>query len=154
MILVLTQLTTLYSVAQTDIYRYSYRFTDSSVPPKYHRSYEIIVENGTVLFTVDSYGDILYNETLNIQNNQLNDFVTKLKACKLTNISEKKDNGCSGGTGVSFSIQSSVMKQVDGYQYYCANQTYGDLGGNVDDAVRLFKSLIPDFSLKLDGTRK
>lgn len=152
--LILVQFTSLTNTAQNNNYRYSYRFTDSSVPPQYHRSYEIIVENGNVLFSVDSYGDILYSETLPLQNDQLNDFVTKLKGCKLVNKAESKGEGCTGGTSVSFSIQSTQMKPMDGYEYYCANHTYGNISGKVDDAVRIFKALIPDFALKLDGTRK
>lgn len=138
--------------AQAQTYRYSYRFTDASVPPKYHRSYEIIVENGNVQFTVDSYGDVLYTETNPIDEKQVSDFVTKLKASNLHNKTEKKDDGCTGGTGVSFSFQSTQIKPVDGFEYYCANEIYGNLSGKVDDAVRAFKSLITDFSNKLYST--
>lgn len=141
-------------MSQSTGYRYSYRFTDSSVPPDYHRSYEIIVENGEIRFAVDSYGDVLFSETIAINQDQMNDFITNLKACKLANKAETKDDGCTGGTGVSFSIQSSEMKPLDGFEYYCGAKSYGNLNGKVDEAVRAFKKLIPDFATKLDGTRK
>lgn len=40
-----------------------YNFRDSSVPPKYHRSYVIKASATEASITVDSYGDVLRQET-------------------------------------------------------------------------------------------
>ncbi len=43
-----------------------YRFFDSSVPPPYHRSYTLIVRPGEARVIVDSYGDVLHDERIPI----------------------------------------------------------------------------------------
>jgi len=40
-----------------------YRFNDSSVPPEYHRSYTVSARSGQASIVVDSYGDIVHEET-------------------------------------------------------------------------------------------
>ena len=37
-----------------------YRFTDSSIPPEYHRSYTLRVTKDETSISIDSYGDLLY----------------------------------------------------------------------------------------------
>ena len=40
-----------------------YHYQDSSVPPEYHRSYTLTVTQGEADLVVDSYGDVLHDET-------------------------------------------------------------------------------------------
>jgi len=41
----------------------TYRYQDASVPPEYHRSYDVIVGDGEARVVVDSYGDVLHDVT-------------------------------------------------------------------------------------------
>jgi hypothetical protein len=43
-----------------------YHFHDSSVPPPYHRSYTLLVVPGAARVIVDSYGDVLHDERLDL----------------------------------------------------------------------------------------
>lgn len=40
-----------------------YRFNDSSVPPEHHRSYTVSAQADEASIVVDSYGDVLHDET-------------------------------------------------------------------------------------------
>jgi hypothetical protein len=145
-------LTTAYT--QTNQGRFVYEFHDSSVPPQYHRSYKISVEDSLVRFLVDSYGDILLDETYTITSQELKDFKTKLKSFKLkTKKSSDEPNGCTGGTSDSFYLFWDESSKLEGYTSQCGGTEYGNLLGNLDEARTLFKDLVPDFGFKLAGTR-
>lgn len=49
--------------AATDVTAVVYRFNDSSVPPEFHRSYELTVSATEANLVVDSYGDALHDVT-------------------------------------------------------------------------------------------
>ena len=140
--------------AQTNTAVFVYRFTDSSVPPPYHRSYSIDVSESTVHLTIDSYGDILLDETYTILPEQYNDFIKKLIALKLKNKPENIDtHGCSGGTEDSFTIKfPDSKKTMAGSVYHCGGKDYGNLKGKIADAKDLFKSMVPDFAGKMEST--
>jgi len=46
--------------------RVDYRYTDSSVAPEFHRSYDLSARADDVTIVVDSYGEILHDETASI----------------------------------------------------------------------------------------
>ncbi|MCL5991748.1 MAG: hypothetical protein M1419_06560, partial [Bacteroidetes bacterium] len=47
-----------------------YYFYDSSVPPKYHRSYTITITENKLMIVVDSYGDIINEKEFEIDSSQ------------------------------------------------------------------------------------
>ena len=139
---------------QTNQGRFVYEFHDSSVPPQYHRSYKISVEDSLVRFLVDSYGDILLDETYTITSQGLKGFKNKLKSYNLkTKKSSDEPNGCTGGTSDSFYLSWDAKTQLEGYMSQCGGTEYGNLSGKLDEARALFKDLVPDFGMKLAGTR-
>ncbi|MCB9195885.1 MAG: hypothetical protein H6600_03210 [Flavobacteriales bacterium] len=123
-----------------------FRFHDSSVPPKYHRSYSIIFQEDEVRVTVDSYGDILADTTIKIGKDQVEQAFGLLKK---NNIAEKKETekeaGCTGGTGISVKFGSAEQVICDGYNYYCGGDESGSLKGNVKQLQSDLKELVPNF---------
>ncbi len=133
---------------------FTFRFTDSSVPPPYHRSYTIQVDDSQVQFSIDSYGDVLLNETYKIDSTQYHDFVQKIQACKLKDkLADKDTEGCTGGTTDAFTIKYANNKgELWGYVYHCGGKDYGNIRGKIAEAKDLFKSMVPDFGVKLAST--
>ncbi len=83
-----------------------YHFGDSSVPPEYHRSYDLTVTKGNVHIVVDSYGTLI-NEV----DRPLDDDVWSVLIDEVDSVDGlaegSSDDGCTGGT-------SSTLKIVDG----------------------------------------
>lgn len=146
----------LLSSAYAQTYRcgFVYEFHDASVPPPYHRSYMIDIEDTVVRFRVDSYGDILLDDFFSITGQQLSNFKKKLKSYqfKYTN-GNVPPNGCTGGTSDSFLFRWDGTTPQDGYTSQCGGKEYGNIKGKVKEARALFKSMVPDFEMKLAGTR-
>lgn len=141
------------SFAQTTNSAFAFKFTDSSVPPPYHRSYTIVVDNANVHLTINSYGDILLDENYTINTDQYNSFTIKLNSLGLKKKPTTKDNGCTGGTTDSFDFKiAEKNKTINGYVYHCGGKDYGDLKGKIADAKDLFKSMVPNFAGKMAST--
>jgi hypothetical protein len=133
---------------------FMYHFYDSSVPPPYHRSYEIDIEDTVIKFTIDSYGDLLYDETFSVPRKQLVDFKTSLKKLNVKKQKPKVDHvGCTGGTSESFFFYHDDEKKYDFQIAQCGGKYYGDMKADLDKVRDLFKSMIPDFAKKLQDTR-
>lgn len=128
---------------------FKYRYEDSSVPPPYHRSYEIIVRPGKVKFAVDSYGDILFEEEITISNEQLILFENGLKKFKVKIVKEKLSEGCTGGTSNRFEGRFSNGTTIKGYEYQCGGKSYGTIQGNTEEIKKYFQQLVPDFAEKM-----
>ena len=81
----------------------TYQFLDSSVPPRYHRSYELRISSAESRIVVDSYGDVLADDTVRTDpavwaelGSTLDD-VSGLRA-------EPVQEGCTGGTVTSVTV--------------------------------------------------
>jgi hypothetical protein len=132
-----------------------YGFTDASVPPQYHRSYTIRVSSTEVKFSVTNYVETFIDETYPTTQQAFNDFQKKLKACKIKIKKTKTDDGgCTGGTGDAFTLPFTGGKTLEGSSYNCGGTRYGDISGKLDAAIQIFQSMVPDFNLKLAGTRE
>jgi len=90
----------------------SYAFLDSSVPPPYHRSYELTVRMDESRIVVDSYGDVLADErkatdpaAWSAMGATLED-VTGLSA-------QEPEAGCTGGTVTSLTVVEDGEVLVD-----------------------------------------
>lgn len=140
---------------QTNNVVFAFEFTDASVPPPYHRSYTIKVTSNEVSLEIYDYSSTLLSEVYSIDETQFKEFQTKLKACKIKlKAANKETHGCTGGTGDSFSLPFAGTKKVEGEVYHCGGKDYGDLKGNLAEGKDLFKSMVPDFSSKMESTRK
>ncbi len=112
-----------------------YRFHDSSVPPKYHRSYTITVNHSEITKVVDSYGDVISTTTNPIEDGAF-DLIKKkftkagIKKCESDNGANAVDDGCTGGTGESISCSLNGIKVFSAYVGHCGGVDTGDLCGD------------------------
>lgn len=123
----------------------TYEFYDSSVPPEYHRSYEIelFVEEGSVSVNVHSYGDILHNESFDYSNGQestLFDLLNKIDpAFKI-----EEGNSCSGGTGEMLRIAMKDGTSHSMYIDHCDHDDFPKSCGDVKAVINHLKEMIPN----------
>lgn len=122
----------------------TFSFHDSSVPPEYHRSYQIDVTASEVHIVVDSYGDILQDETYAITKAQFDGVVQAFLDCKIKNCNLKDDGGCTGGTGHSIERYEGENQVFKGYAYHCGKEDSGDMCGDIDTFGNKVEELIPD----------
>lgn len=81
----------------------TYQFLDSSVPPRYHRSYELRVTSSESRIVVDSYGDILADESVPTDPEvwkELGGTIDQVAGLR----AEPAAEGCTGGTVTSLAV--------------------------------------------------
>ncbi|CAN5588440.1 hypothetical protein BH10ACT1_BH10ACT1_14930 [soil metagenome] len=93
-----------YEPATTEVH---VAFQDSSVPPQYHRSYEIIVADRQAHVVVDSYGTVIRDEEIAIPDSVWTAFVRSLDN-ELAAIDEadEPNEDCPGGTSIAVEVSS------------------------------------------------
>jgi hypothetical protein len=74
-----------------------YAFRDSSVPPEYHRSWTLTVTAGQAYIVVDSYGDVVGEETAEIDASTWTE--VQANVAGLNDDAAAAAEGCTGGTG-------------------------------------------------------
>jgi hypothetical protein len=106
-----------------------YKFRDSSVPPPYHRSYIIKASETEASITVDSYGDVLRQETAVMPTE------TWAKVIELAGTLPERSQdiatpkpGCAGGTA------SKIMVRDAGREQY--TKSAENCGGGSDEPLR------------------
>ncbi len=123
---------------------FQYKFTDSSVPPPYHRSYVIDIDSDTIHVVVNSYGDILADTTFEAPAEALDTINNLLIQHKIVikKQSSKDNAGCTGGTtqSIAYTAQDSLLQT--GSVYYCGGNAYGNVVGD-------FKKFGEDFRATL-----
>ncbi len=128
-----------------------YSFGDSSVPPRYHRSFTIKANVNSISLIVDSYGDVLVDTAFVLSEQEYKKLVDYTIECELKNQVKKEiEEGCSGGTSKSVGAYIDNEALFYGTSYKCAGQTYGDLAGDADKFSKYITALIPEFSKYLD----
>lgn len=122
-----------------------YRFNDSSVPPEYHRSYELTVEGTAARLVVDSYGDVLHDESV-VLDAALVDTL-RHDAEQLTIASFPDVQGCTGGTSESLRIV------VDGVVIQDADVASCGTVGDAADATLAIGGLVGPILAEFDLDR-
>ena len=122
-----------------------YQFTDSSVPPKYLRSYNIEVTTNSIHFKVDSYGDLLAEESIELAPNVFNDLIQIINADQLVSSKTKAQPGCTGGKTERLMITSSNELVYAGEFDHCGGLEIPEKAGDVEKVVQTIKGLIPNF---------
>ncbi|MCK5841347.1 MAG: hypothetical protein KAH31_04215 [Candidatus Sabulitectum sp.] len=134
------------AIVWEDATRIVYEFGDSSVPPPYHRSFVISVtgENATVV--VDSYGEILADESYPITQKQFNLVLKALATSDMSTIQEGESPDCTGGTTETVSVYINAERVLHGWVYHCGGENFGTLLGGVNIVAEAVCSLIPDLA--------
>lgn len=138
------------SFEKMDIDEIIYSYQDSSVPPPYHRSYDITITKDSLHIIVDSYGDIISDTSFINTPEQFQSIIESLDNFDIKNCIETFDNGCTGGTGRRIKCLKKGEIIFSGYVYYCGGEQYGNMSGDVKSFGKSVTSLIPYFDKILD----
>ncbi|KRF13947.1 hypothetical protein ASG90_14140 [Nocardioides sp. Soil797] len=118
-------------------------FTDSSVPPEYHRSWDLTLDQDTVHLVVDSYGDVIADETVDMPADEWNDFVDGLAdAVGDLDDPESGDEGCSGGTSMSLDVDDAGDAETSLEVDNCANDHNEAISDDIESLVKPFTELV------------
>lgn len=130
-----------------EINKVIYNYGDSSVPPQYHRSYEIIATNDKISIVVDSYGEVLSEKSYELDEKKFNMLKEKFFESGIKNIEDTTDSGgCTGGTTESIKILGTADSILfEGNVYHCGEGNYGSLEGDMAGFSSSLISLIPEF---------
>lgn len=115
--------------------RITYTFTDSSVPPPYHRSYVLEVSAGQARLIVDSYGDVLADLTAPVTEQVWSTLSATYPTLDRIAVADL-DEGCTGGTG--FRLQIKAEGQDGGWASDLLDVTGSACGGvnsETDDLI-------------------
>lgn len=129
-----------------------YQFHDSSVAPEYHRSYTITVWDSSAHLVIDSYGDVLVDQTINIEPEVWQRTLDAAGAFRDTE--SIPNDGCTGGTADELTVLDGDKKEVvhlfiDG----CAEGDVPYLAGAVGEVSLLLDVDGQLASLEFDGTQ-
>jgi len=120
-----------------------YHYQDASVPPPHHRSYSYILTRESFQFIVDAYGTVIKDTILPMPEGKWE----KIQGMFGKAVSNKKHKtnspGCTGGHGESITTWFEGNRIFHGYNYYCGQETEGDLGGDIDGFVEALVQGIP-----------
>lgn len=113
----------------------TYEFTDSSVPPPYHRSFVLTVSETSARIVVDSYGDVLADESASVPSATWDALATSYRDLGGIVIVEP-EQGCTGGTNfaVTVTVGDAVLRDLSGY--VCG-------GANAEADVQVRKWIAP-----------
>lgn len=120
-----------------------YNFHDSSVPPEYHRSYEISINKNSVGIIVDSYGDTLNAKCVELKAGQFDEFIEQVNAAELTHYKHKNDLACSGSTSESLKIYTDKLL-LNTYLDHCQVDEFPAKSGDVRTVINELKAFFPD----------
>jgi hypothetical protein len=127
-----------------------YNFHDSSVPPKYHRSYEIIMTPDSVGIVVDSYGDILHEKQYPLSSEEFSSFIAFVNTADVSNCNLAATELCTGGTSEGLEIYTD-KKIVDIYLDHCGGNSFASNCGDIEAVIERIKSYVrDDLSIFLD----
>ncbi len=88
-----------------------YRYNDSSVPPEYHRSYTITVQDGEARMVVDSYGNELHDVTEPVDDEMWTELVDRVAAVR--GRASGPSSECDGGTSRQLQLTDADHPATD-----------------------------------------
>lgn len=122
-----------------------YRFQDSSVPPRYHRSYSIVITAETITVTVDCYGDILAQQNIASSVEQFQAVLALLDQANIHVGETEPTRAMPGGRSDRISTSCQGRLRFDGYHYRGGGDA-NPLQGDVAAVKAHLRQLIPNFS--------
>ncbi len=122
-----------------ELQRVTLRFLDSSVPPRYHRSYTIVVEAGRVEITVDVYGDIITRDERELDVEQWGELTDEVP--QLPGALTKDDELTTGATSYQLELTTKRGQRV-------LTWTEGTTPGSASATrfARAVEALVPDLA--------
>ncbi len=109
------------------------------MPPQYHRSEELTIDRTTTRLVIDSYGDVLADESRPTPPEVWRGLVASIDAIAELPVEEAQE-GCVGGTSQSIEVTSAQRSIVDVVADECA-------GANVQASKAIRDSIAPARSL-------
>ena len=126
-------------------------YDDASVPPDDHRSYTITVSPDQLFFEVDSYGNIIREDSVSITKNKWNQIRQAFVDSQIHNIAEKENpEGCTGGSGNQVYVSMGLKSLFSGNQYRCGGFNEGNLSGDLDGFEKAIRQDLPSSLFRLD----
>ena len=119
----------------------SYHFQDSSVPPKYHRSYTLTFDRNQAHVVVDSYGDVLADRTAPMTEAAWTTVSNNFPAIRNITVREP-EQGCVGGTGFGLKVVDSGAAVFSLQASVCGGAN-SDAARRVRDWVQPVRTLLP-----------
>jgi hypothetical protein len=120
----------------------TYAFHDSSVPPEYHRSETLTVTKGQAHLVIDSYGDVLADETVATPAAVWDELGRTLPEVSSLE-AETVELGCTGGTSADLTVESASGIVVDLSPEFCGGtnpELEAPMAGWIQPARDLFPS--------------
>lgn len=124
-----------------------YRYHDSSVPPEYHRSYTLTVGGGEAHLVVDSYGDLLHDETEAVDGAEWDDLLAAVTDSGVEG-SQGAGDGCSGGTGRELRVTDDDHPASDPAVLVAVEVCGGDGGDAADEVDALVEPVLAHFDME------
>lgn len=118
-----------------------YHYGDSSVPPPYHRSYQIRLDRHQASLVVDSYGDLVASEQSVPEAGLFDALAGMIQGGRIRNCQRAKLGPCTGGTTQSLRLLAGDQVLFQGSVYHCGGKGSGDLCGEVDALADRLKEL-------------
>jgi hypothetical protein len=119
----------------------TYAFTDSSVPPRYHRSVTLTITRDEAQIVIDSYGDVLADERVETPTAVWETLGATLPAVEALTV-EAPGEGCTGGTAVSLTVETPSGPSLDLDPEFCAGSNEG-LEESIDGWIAPARDLFP-----------
>jgi hypothetical protein len=138
------------TITEDDFSSITYSFHDSSVPPQYHRSYDITVSPKDVRVQVDSYGDILASDQFEISASDVSNLIKTINNAKLKSGNSEPGEGCDGGTSESLSIKTTKGKVYSGFFDHCGGINIPESLGDVKVVIDAIHNLVPNLGTMLE----
>ncbi|NOQ72778.1 MAG: hypothetical protein GQ574_12280 [Crocinitomix sp.] len=123
-----------------------YSFRDSSVPPRYHRSYDITITSTNAHIVVKSYGNKLADENYGVKKEDFNNLIEIINEAELVSGSVDAEPGCTGGTGESLIMKEEKIQVYKGTIDNCGGTTIPSSLGKIEKVVEAIKAFIPNLA--------
>ena len=133
-------------VSKKEVSKIVYVFGDSSVPPRYHRSYIITATKDEISIIVESYGNLLADTSFAFTAKDFKILEDAIIEAGLKNQEETgKEHDCSGGTTKYITVFSGDKEVMNAYAYKCGGQSFGTLSGDIESFSHVIIAYIPNF---------
>lgn len=123
----------------------SYRYNDASVPPPYHRSVELTVTKDQTRIVIDSYGDVLADQTIETPRQVWTQLGDTLGDVQGLTVEEPVQDGCTGGTSIQVSVTAGNDLLLNLEPEFCGGSN-SDLEEPIDAWIAPARDLFPPTS--------